>query len=596
MQPSPIKVFATSIMKNAMAILALFFCYDCCAQNSSGTNSSSAFGESWASISNRWSVVPIEKATEAAGSNDVSAQYYLASIYYYGIGVTKDFDQSFNWMNKAAAQGMPRAQRRLALMYLNGEGVEANTSEALRYAQMAANENDSYAQNLMGWFYKNGRGVPDDPQEAVKWYQKAAEQGQIDAQISLAYIYASGVYGPTNTFGQGAEAQIKSGGVAPNHGLAEMWMKKGVDLNSAKGQFDFAKLLYSEFDTNGFQEQAKFPEAAEWYKKAAEQNYAPAQYELAEMYNYGKLGDDQRTNCIPWYLKAAAQGNADAQAEIGQLRQLYPNSDLLNTVDPIAALKNAADQGDLSAQFELAKRYHHGDGVAKDPAEAFKWMKMAAGHEISPVTLTIDAHYYLGVMYETGDGTPVDLTNAYRLYQEAAVGGNKPEPFTRVGEMYENGEGVPKDVSLAVENYVQALQFGFFPTSDDSARCTAIAHLLNLYVKGRDLPQSKDELAGLLGELKRTPIIAPKSQWLLGEIYFQGKIVPQDLVEAGAWMMLAANNNFENSKTRLEEIEKSMSSDQKSAEQKRFTELNEKVEQANASYHQMGNYRRENVW
>jgi TPR repeat protein len=134
------------------------------------------------------------------------------------------------------------------------------------------------------------------------------------------------------------------------------------------------------------------------------------------MYHIGRLGNDQRSNCVPLFLKAAAQGNAEAQAQAGKLHEYYPNSKLLNSVNPIDRLKQAAEQGDLNAQFDLARRYHAGDGVPKDPAEAFKWMEKAAQHDISPVTLTIDAHYYLGLMYETGEGVTKNFTNAFHSH------------------------------------------------------------------------------------------------------------------------------------------------------------------------------------
>ena len=602
-------------------------------QADGSTNTTASFQESWETISNRWGPLPPEKIRQAGEKGDVTAQYYLGVSYDKGNGVAKDPAESFKWMNLAALQGMALAERQLGWKYLNGLGIETDASQAFVWYQKAAQQGDApsqmnlgwmyehgsgapqdydqaakfyrqaadqghaMAQNNLGWLYKNGWGVLDDPVEAVKWFQKSAAQGEKLGAQNLAWIYASGVYGPSNTFGQGAKAQILSGGVAPNHELAEKWMRQAVDLNSAEGQCQFGELLYGEFDNEGHQDSTRFAEAGEWYKKAAEQGYAKAQYELADLYNTGKLGDDQRSNCISWYLKAAAQGNTDAQAEIGNLPELYPGNPLLVSVNPVDSLKQAAEQNDLNAQFALAFRYHHGDGVPKDDVEAFKWMEKAAQHDISPVTLTIDAHYYLGVMYERGEGVVIDLTNAFRHYQEAAVGGNKPEPFVRLGQMYEKGEGVPQDDGLAVTNYVLALQFGFFPTSDDTARCTAIENLLNLYVQGRGLPEDTNVIAQQLVEIKRNhPITTAKGQFLFGQVYEQGKIVPQDLVEAAAWFHLAAEQDFEDSRKKLEQVESKLSPAQTDAVKSRFNELDARVKQANTAYKQFENYRRGKAW
>jgi hypothetical protein len=378
--------------------------------------------------------------------------------------------------------------------------------------------------------------------------------------------------------------------------LAEKWMRQAVDLSSAEGQCEFGELIYGEFDNEGHQDDTRFSDAAKWYRKAAEQGYAKAQYHLAEMYHTGKLGNGQRSNCVTWFLKAAAQGNAEAQAEVGKLREFYPDSELLQTVNPVDSLKQAAEQGDLSAQFDMAHRYHVGDGVPKDAAEAFKWMQKAAQHPISPVTLTIDAHYYLGWMYEAGEGVAQDFTNAFQLYQEAAVGGNKPEPFVRLGQMYEKGEGVPQDDSLSATNYFIATQFGFFPTSDDTARCAAIESLLNLYVQGRGLPDDKTVIGKQLNEVKQSPITTAKGQLLLGEIYFQGKLVRQDLIEAAAWTGLAANQNFDDANSRLTQVESVMSSEQKEAANGRYNDLNTSIEQAKNSYKRLEGYRSSHSW
>lgn len=44
--------------------------------------------------------------------------------------------------------------------------------------------------------------------------------------------------------------------------------------------------------------------------------------------------------------------------------------------------KLSAERGDPEAQFYLAMLYHRGDGVAKDDAEAYKWLSLA--HAANP--------------------------------------------------------------------------------------------------------------------------------------------------------------------------------------------------------------------
>jgi hypothetical protein len=41
----------------------------------------------WLSISNRWGSVPLEGIQQAAKTNEVTAQFYLGSAYWDGLGV-----------------------------------------------------------------------------------------------------------------------------------------------------------------------------------------------------------------------------------------------------------------------------------------------------------------------------------------------------------------------------------------------------------------------------------------------------------------------------------------------------------------------------
>ena len=54
-------------------------------------------------------------------------------------------------------------------------------------------------------------------------------------------------------------------------------------------------------------------QAVFWYRKAAEQGYADAQYNLGFCYCEGEGVSQDYTQAVYWLRKAAEQGNADAQ-------------------------------------------------------------------------------------------------------------------------------------------------------------------------------------------------------------------------------------------------------------------------------------------
>ena len=73
----------------------------------------------------------------------------------------------------------------------------------------------------------------------------------------------------------------------------------------------------------------------------------------------------------------------------------------------LADLRRLADQGDADAQWQIGVRYHNGDGVPHDDAQAMHWFHRAAeqGHVIAEATL--------GAYYWAGRGVPQDLSQAY---------------------------------------------------------------------------------------------------------------------------------------------------------------------------------------
>ena len=58
-------------------------------------------------------------------------------------------------------------------------------------------------------------------------------------------------------------------------------------------------------------------EAVKWFRKAAEQNYARAQYNLGVCYAKGQGVAKDEAEAVKWYRKAAEQNYAEAQCNLG---------------------------------------------------------------------------------------------------------------------------------------------------------------------------------------------------------------------------------------------------------------------------------------
>lgn len=122
--------------------------------------------------------------------------------------------------------------------------------------------------------------------------------------------------------------------------------------------------------------------------------------------------------------------------------------------------RKSAEQGNPDAQWNLGKRYLHGDGVETDHAAAARWFSAAAGQG------NMEALCELGTMYRFGQGVTQNLVAAADMHVTAALEGDtvamgnlseyhgELEAIALAGnqiaslclaKMYDRGLGVEKD-------------------------------------------------------------------------------------------------------------------------------------------------------
>ncbi|MBX9785882.1 MAG: sel1 repeat family protein [Alphaproteobacteria bacterium] len=127
-----------------------------------------------------------------------------------------------------------------------------------------------------------------------------------------------------------------------------------------------------------------FTEAMRWFKKAAAQKYAEAQFSIGVLHDYGLGVPPNHTKAMKWYLRAAAQKHAGALYSIGVLCEMG----LGVPPDPAVAMEwylRAAAQNHASAQNNIGFLYAKGEGVPQDNNEAMIWFQKAAdqGNELA---------------------------------------------------------------------------------------------------------------------------------------------------------------------------------------------------------------------
>ena len=133
-------------------------------------------------------------------------------------------------------------------------------------------------------------------------------------------------------------------------------------------------------------------ESVRWYRKAAEQGYALAEYYLGIAYSLGNGIAKDRREALRWWRKAAEQGLAVAQYELGEA---YATGDGVRMDKQEAARlwRKAAEHGQVYAQHNLGMAYMRiGDGVETDEREAYIWLTIAAenGNEVASIHILSD--------------------------------------------------------------------------------------------------------------------------------------------------------------------------------------------------------------
>jgi TPR repeat protein len=120
-----------------------------------------------------------------------------------------------------------------------------------------------------------------------------------------------------------------------------------------------------------------YAQALKIFRSLASQGYAPAQYNIGVLYDFGQGVTQSYQEALKWYRLAAAQGHASAQYNIGYM---YRNGQGVTQSyqEALKWYRLAAAQGDAVAQNNIGVMYHSGHGVTQDHQEALRWLRLAA--------------------------------------------------------------------------------------------------------------------------------------------------------------------------------------------------------------------------
>lgn len=221
-------------------------------------------------------------------------------------------------------------------------------------------------------------------------------------------------------------------------------------LGNAESQHSLGHLYHDGSDEKHIAADAK--KSLAWFRAAADQNLAEAQFDVGLAYEEGNGVGKNQGEANRWYTLAADQGNSAAECNLGRY-YVWECNDEVSEQKGIKLLMKSAHQNDECAQRSLAACYADGIAVKKDLPRAIELYTKAAEKD--------DAYsqWKLGELYETGTGTKKDLKKAFTYFDAAARNGESRAEI-EVATLYQLGGGVERNEEEALAHFRAAADEG----------------------------------------------------------------------------------------------------------------------------------------
>lgn len=491
----------------------------------------------------------------------------------------KLWERSIFWYQKAALQNEP-----FAVEFLR-------RAELFKSTKQKAENGDKDAQYLMALYYFHEYGIYSDFSEGEQWMRKAVLNGSEEALQSLEEWYQAG-----GDWYDISELEAIELGLEEDYTfLPPVVFPEDLDLSPYFMRFrhgqmywrfaadNHTDLLWHAFSVLDFGETLK----------AAEEGNAEKQYQLAWLYNWGLMVNQDMKKAVEWFVRSAYNGYAPAQAELGMLYQYricsvtfleydYTINDYEKRYGEMIMriLKNWKEEPVL--YFELAEIGSYVQEVNQEDntpcgsnvyseyvlfdidlrgysGNAVYWYTKAAAHkerlalrllknmedfktiERKAIAGDADAQYRLSHYYQDSYGSPRDLGESEKWLQKAA----------------DNGSAIAKEAIEACVG-MDCIQPCIYPDDYDYEYECSFLGLRHGKLKKNEMEQAKvDKIWELFSGLdfEETKIAAEEGnaekQYQLAWLYDWGQGTKQDLKKAIEWFVKSAHNGYAPAQTEL---------------------------------------------
>ena len=241
--------------------------------------------------------------------------------------------------------------------------------------------------------------------------------------------------------------------------LAAQYWKKAADQNYTLA---IVTLAYSY--QRGYGVPQNLATAVDLYRKAAAAGSGEAMLMLAKLYDAGEGVPKNPAEAAKYYQAAANAGVEEAKRHIAAAREPATAGDNLieqgnqaraakNYAGAIAAYRKASEMGNPYGDANLGLMYEGGFGVQKSDQTALQYYLKAAARNVAA------AQFHAGMCYEMGRGTAENWAEAVKWYEKSAAQAN-PEGQFALGRMYQFGMSVPMNRATAISWFRKAASQG----------------------------------------------------------------------------------------------------------------------------------------
>ena len=379
----------------------------------------------------------------------VSAMFLAGNIWASQRHGRRDYAEALRWHRPIAEQGFAKAQFMLGARYSKGHGVGLNDAVAMEWYRKAAAQGDSGAINNIGWMLGYGRGGEGQPnqEKAIEYYRRAAERGNSVSQNNVGL-------------------RLKNDGDTEEEKAAILkerfqWHRRAAENDNARGQFELAGM----YDA-GEGIESNLALAVKWYKRAAENDNSGAQLELSKIYNEGRgVPHDNRVS-LQWLARLTEFNRDEDNQSFANDHQaakeaLERHSTIAGFLDEgwparlgkSEGVKTPPEDAPPATLFQYAANLTFGFGIEQNQNEALRWVQLAADRGLAA------AQYVLAIRHEQGRGIALNDKKSFELYQQAADQGHAAAA-NQLGVKLLLGESAKRDAVAARKYFTSAAEGG----------------------------------------------------------------------------------------------------------------------------------------